>query len=415
MVETRTSISRRTALKFAAAGASTLLAPACTKGAVGDRPIKLGCLMDATGPLSLEGKPMLQTTQYAVDELNAAGGLLGRQIKLIAYDTQSNTQLYTQYAQRLALQDEVDVVHGGLTSASREAIRPIFGRAKIPLFYNTLYEGGVCDRNVFCTGTTPAQTVNHLVEYAMKTWGKRVYVIGADYNFGQITAGWVARFVKAGGGSVAGADFFPLDATNYASTISRIQSAAPDFIFSVMVGGAQAGFYRQWDAAGMKAKIPIVSNVFGLSDELNSMETSTADGIVTCYGWYPSIETPASRAFATGMKAKFGADLTGMSELDTATYEGIMLWAEAVRKAGGLDREKVLQALESGLSLDGPSGKVRLDPATHHTIRTTYLGKARDRTWDVLGTFPNQLPADSQGHCDLIKTPSLNKQFTPAL
>jgi urea transport system substrate-binding protein len=340
---------------------------------------------------------------------------LGRQIKVVSYDTQSTMQLYTQYAQRLALEDKVDVIHGGLTSASREAIRPIFSRAKIPFFYNTLYEGGVCDRNVFCTGTTPAQTVDHLIEYGLKNWGKKAYVLAADYNFGQITAGWVSKFMKAGGGSVVQADFFPLDATNYGSTISRIQTAAPDFLVSVLVGGAQTGFYRQWDAAGMKSKIPIVSNVFGLSDELNSMDTSTTDGIVTCYGWYPNLATPKSETFVKGMKGRFGADLTGMSELDTATYDGIMLWAEGVKKAGSLDRNKVLSALESGISYDGPAGKVALDPATHHTTRTTYLGRPKKREWEILATFPNQAPSDTAGQCDLIKSPQMNKQFVPTL
>ncbi|MFP3441103.1 transporter substrate-binding protein, partial [Pantoea sp. SIMBA_133] len=108
--------------------------------------------------------------------LNKAGGLLGRQIQLSAYDTQSNIQLYTQYAQTLALKEKVDVVFGGITSSSREAIRPILDRAKMLYFYNTQYEGGVCDRNVFCTGSTPAQTVNHICDYALKNWGKKAYI-----------------------------------------------------------------------------------------------------------------------------------------------------------------------------------------------------------------------------------------------
>jgi branched-chain amino acid transport system substrate-binding protein len=407
-------MSRRVALKFgAAAVGSAVASPFYVRAASSAEPIKLGCLMDGTGPLSLEGKPMIQTTEYAVDQLNKAGGVLGRQIKVITYDTQSSMQLYTQYAQRLAIEDKVDVVQGGLTSASREAIRPIFDRAKIPFFYNTLYEGGVCDRNTFCTGTTPAQTVNHLIDYALKNWGKKAYVLGADYNFGQITAGWVSKFMKAGGGEVVAADFFPLDATNYSSTISRIQNAAPDFVFTVLVGGAQTGFYRQWDSAGMKPKIQIVSNVFGLSDELTTMDTSTTDGIVTCYGWFPVLDSPASKTFVTNMKTKFGSDLTGLSELDATTYDGIMLWAEGVKKAGSLDRDKVLSALETGVSYEGPSGKVVLDPATHHTIRTTFLGRGINRQWEIMATFPNQLPSDTGGQCDLVKDPQMNKQFTP--
>ena len=350
-----------------------------------------------------------------MDLLNGQGGLLGRPVKLIQFDTQSSMQMYTQYAQQLALSDKVDVIQGGITSASREAVRPIFDRAKTLYFYNTQYEGGVCDRNVFCTGTTPAQTVDHVVSYALKTWGKKAYIIAADYNYGHITASWMTKFMKDGGGSVVSTDFFPLDVTNFSSTISRIQQAAPDFVLSALVGANHSGFYRQWDAAGMKPKIPMGSTVFGLGDELTSMDDSTTKGIVTSYGWYNNLDTPLSKAFVKGMQDKFGADLTDLGELDTATYDGIMLWAEAVKKAGSVERDAVIKALESGLSYEGPTGKVTMDAATHHTIRNAYLAQPKNRAWEIMQTFPDQFPADTGGACDLLKNPRTNKQFTPSI
>jgi urea transport system substrate-binding protein len=126
--------------------------------------IKLGSVLDNSGNLDAYGKPMVQATVLAAEEINAAGGLLGRKIQVIQYDTQSDIALYTKYAQQLARDDKVDVVHGGITSASREAIRQTFRRANILYFYNVLYEGGVCDRNCFVTGTTPAQAVEPIVE-----------------------------------------------------------------------------------------------------------------------------------------------------------------------------------------------------------------------------------------------------------
>lgn len=410
---TKTLISRRRVLGWGGVAAGTLAVPFVARQALAEEPIKLGSLLDGTGALGLEGRRMIQTTQYAVDELNAAGGLLGRQIKLIPFDTQSNMQLYTQYAQQLALEEKVDVIQGGITSASREAIRPIFDRSKTLYFYNTQYEGGVCDRNVFCTGSTPAQTVNHLVDYALKKWGKKAYIVAADYNYGHITASWMTKFMKDGGGSVVGTDFFPLDVTNFSSTITKIQQAAPDLVLSALVGANHSGFYRQWDAAGMKSKIPLASSVFGLGDELTTMDPSTTNGIITCYGWYNDVDTPKSKAFVSGMQAKFGADLTDLGELDSATYDGIMLWASAVKKAGSVDREKVIKALESGLSYEGPTGKVTMDAATHHTIRNAYLATPKDRKWDILETYPDQFPGDTGGACDLLKNPRTNKQFTP--
>ena len=165
-------------------------------------PIKLGSVLDNSGNLDAYGKPMVMATQLAVEEINAAGGLLGRKVEVVQYDSQSDIALYTKYAQQLVRDDKVDVVHGGITSASREAIRQVFRRADTLYFYNVLYEGGVCDRNCFVTGTTPAQVMEPIVEIATKQWGKKVYVLAADYNYGQITAKWLAHYVKQRGGSV---------------------------------------------------------------------------------------------------------------------------------------------------------------------------------------------------------------------
>jgi len=163
-------VNRRRFLQGTAAAAAT---GAFGSSALGGRPDQRGQHSRSLGCLDIYGKPMVDAITLAVEEANAAGGLLGRQIKLINYDTQSNMQLYTQFAQQAALKDKVAVVHGGITSASREVIRPVLDRFKTLYFYNTQYEGGVCDRNQFDTGVTPAQTVEKLVPYAMKKWARR--------------------------------------------------------------------------------------------------------------------------------------------------------------------------------------------------------------------------------------------------
>jgi urea transport system substrate-binding protein len=410
------NINRRGALKLGTLfSAGALATPFIARNGLAAPPIKLGSLLDGSGAIGIEGARMIQTTEYAVGVLNAAGGLLGRQIQLMDYDTQSSMQLYSQYAQQLVLKDRVDVIQGGITSASREAIRPTLDRYKTLYFYNTQYEGGVCDRNVFCTGTTPAQTVNHVVTYALKTWGKKAYIIAADYNYGQITAKWMTKFVRDGGGRVAQTDFFPLEVTNFSSAISRIQQASPDFVLSALVGANHTGFYRQWASAGMKSKIPMGSTVFGLGDELTTMDAATTNGIVTSFGWYNDLGTPESDAFVKGMQAKYGAGVTDLGELESATYEGIMIWAEAVKKAGSVEQQKVIAALESGITIDGPSGKVVMDPKTHHTIRNAYMAQPQDGKWQIMATYPDQYPADTGGACDLIKNPRTDKQFEPSI
>ena len=409
-------LSRRGLLKASALAGGALAMPLVARHARAADAIKVGSLLDLSGPIGSSGQSMHAAIRLAVDEVNAAGGLLGRPVELVNYDTQSTIQLYSQYAQQLALKDKVAVVQGGITSASREAIRPVFDRYKTLYFYNVLYEGGVCDRNSFCTGTTPAQTVNKLVPYALDTLGaagggKKAYIIAADYNYGQITAKWMAKYVRDGGGAVQETEFFPLDVTAFSATISKIQQAGPSVLLSALVGSNHTAFYRQWAAAGMKGKIPIASTTFGLVNEVATLAPAEADGIVTSYGYYEEIDTPASKAFVRAVRAKYGDDVPYISELACANYEGFKLWAEGVRKAGSVDRMKVTEALEGGIAIDGPSGRVAIDPATHHVTRNAYLARAENKAWDVIKSFPDQAPADTAAVCDLKKNPAMSKQF----
>jgi urea transport system substrate-binding protein len=401
-------VNRRRFLQGAAAiaGAGGLVSTARAEDAIG-----VASLHDLSGGLDIYGKPMVDALTLAVEEANAAGGLVGRQIKLINYDTQSNMQLYTQFAQQAALKDKVAVVHGGITSASREVIRPVLDRFKTLYFYNTQYEGGVCDRNQFDTGDTPAQTVEKLVPYAMKKWGKKVYVIAADYNYGQITSQWVKKYVMENGGEVSSIDFFPLDVTNFSSTISKIQAAKPDFVWSALVGGAHISFYRQWAAAGMRASIPMASTTFAVGNEHIVLSPEECNGMLICYNYFQDLKNPTNEAFVTAFHKRFGADYPNVTELAMGTYQGFRLWAEAVKKAGSVDRMKVIEALETGIGIDAPSGKVTIDPATHHCVLDVHIAEVKDKKLNVLEDFAQQKPSDTGAVCDLIKNPNDNQQY----
>src|SRR5947209_5805775 len=344
------SISRRTSLQSAAA--VTAGASFSFDRALAADPIGVASLHDLSGGLDIYGKPMVDALTLAVEEANAAGGLLGRPIKLISYDTQSSMQLYTQFAQAAALKEKVAVVHGGITSASREVIRPVLDRFKTLYFYNTQYEGGVCDRGQFDTGVTPAQTVEKLVPYSMKKWGKKVYIVAADYNYGQITSEWVKKYVKANGGETLAAEFFPLDVTNFEPTIAKIQAAKPDFVWSALVGGAHISFYRQWAAAGMNKTIPMASTTFAVGNEQIVLSPEEANGMLVCYNYFQGLKNKANDVFIGAFHKRFGADYPNVTELAMGTYQGFRLWAAAVKKAGSIDRMKVIEALETGIGME---------------------------------------------------------------
>lgn len=373
--------------------------------------IKLGSVLDTSGIFDAYGKPMDNATRLAVNEINMQGGLLGKQVELVAYDTQSDIALYTQYAQKLVRQDQVDVVHGGILSASREAIRPTLHRARVPYFYNVLYEGGVCDRNIFINGITPAQQVEVLIPYALeKAGGKKVYILAADYNYGQITAKWIKKYVADNGGETIGIDFFPLDVSDFGSTIAKIQTAAPDLLIAPLVGGAHLSFFRQWAAAGMKDRIPLASSTLGAGNEHMVLTPEEGNGIMVAYNYSSELLNPGNQVFLKAWEEAYGST-SDIHEIAVSTYQGIHTWAEAVRQAGSVGQNEIIKVLESGLSIDGPAGKITVDPKTHHGVLDVYVMEIQDQRLKVVEAYEQRQPLDTQAVCDLQTNPDENIQY----
>lgn len=408
-------MNRRKFLKAAGAtAAAAVAAPAIisSRGARADT-IKVGALHDRTGSHGIYGKEMDDAIKFVIEEINQNGGVLSQQLDLVAFDTQSNMQNYAQYGQRLAAQERASVVFGGISSASRETVRPIFDRFKMLYFYNTFYEGGVCDKTVFVNGETPAQMIGPALDYSMKKFNaKKIYTIWADYNYGHICSKWFEKFTKDNGGEVIATEFFPLDVTDFSTTITKIQEAKPDMVMSGLVGGAHIGFYRQWPAAGMLGKIPLHSTVFG-PWEKSFLKPEEIEGIVTSFHYFQTIESAANTAFLKKWHAKFGADYAELGTLAVCTYNAAYLWKAAVEKAGTFDREPVIEALESGINFDGPGGKVSVDPQTHHSIMSTAVAEVHDGKFDIVARNPDVIPEDTSVVCDLIANPNQATQYIP--
>ena len=399
--------TRRDLLKGATASAIGMAIPPASIGA---DEIKVGSIIDTSGIFGLYGKPMDKAVTMAIEETNARGGLLGRQLRKVAYDTRSDMATYPDYAKRLSGDDQVDVVHGGILSASREAIRPTLGESKTLYFYNVQYEGGVCDRNVFCTGVTPAQQAEVLVPETMSRWGKKIYTLAADYNYGHITAKWIEYYAKENGGEVVQSDFFPLDVADFGETIEKIQQAAPDMVMSVLVGGAHLSFYRQWAAAGMNKRIPMASTTMGAGNEHVVLTKEEGNGIMMVYSYSKELDTPENKAFLGKWQNRFGT-IEDLHELAVATYQGMHLWAEGVRKADSIDRDKVIEALESGVSFAAPTGTIALDAATHHAVTSVHLLEVHNQKMNVIKSFGERQPVDTQSVCDLKANPDDNQQY----
>ena len=408
-------LDRRRFLKGTSITAAALAAPAVItrRSLFAADTIVVGAMHDRTGSHGIYGKEADDSVKFVTEEINAAGGVLGQQLELIAFDTQSNMQNYAQYAQRLATQDKAAVVFGGISSASRETARPIFDRFKILYWYNTFYEGGVCDKTVFVTGETPAQMIGPALTYSTKKYNaKKLYTMWADYNYGHICSAWLEKFAPTIGCEVVVKEFYPLDVTDFSATITKIQEAKPDMVVSGLVGGSHIGFYRQWPAAGMLGKIPVHSTVFG-PWEKSFLKPEEIEGIVTSFHYFQTIDTPANKAFLEKWHAKFGADYPELGTIAVCTYNAVNLWKTAVEKAGTVEREAVIAALETGVSTDGPGGKMTIQPTSHHAIMSTVTAEVTAGQFKIVQTAENVEPSDTSVLCDLIANPNQATQYQP--
>ena len=376
------SIKRRKFLQGSAAAAATVVAaPWVPRSGHASEAVRVAELHDLSGVIDIFGISCNEAFNLAVEETNAAGGLLGRPVEVSTYDTQSNNQLYAQYAQRAATQDKAHVVHGGITSASREVIRPILKRFNTLYFYNCNYEGGVCDRNCFSVGTVPGHNVRALVDYAAKNIGKSMYTIAADYNYGQIISAWGRKFMQEHGGSVLSEDYFPLDVTQFGSVISKIQAAGPDMIWSALVGTAHLAFYRQWAAAGMLQEIPIVSPVFAAGQDLSILQPEETEGILVAYSYFETMDTPENNAWTAAFRERFNRPRGYINDNLHDAYLGWKMYAAAVEQAGTTERMPVIEALESGITLDLPTGTYTMHGGGAEGGGCVYLQRVEEK-WE---------------------------------
>jgi len=411
-------ITRRTTLKTigGAAAAGAALSMSWVGRTWGQDEIPVGLLLDATGVMTRLGIPAIKGSQFAIEDINARGGVLGRKLKLISLDTQSDIKLYSEYTTRLILQDKVSVIMGGITSASREAVRPVIDKQRTTYWYNYEYEGGVCDKLAFVAGETPTQQMEPILRYFYKTHKTpKIYTLAADYNFGHISAAWLRWYLKGkyNAGTLVGEEFFPLDVTNFDTVLTRLETAKPDIIMSFLVGGNHIAFYRQYAARGLKEMAPIGTTTLGLGNEQVVLTPEEGEGITVCFAYFVELDTPANQEWKNRWQKRFGS-LADLADGSLTYWTAWQLWALGVNKAGTLEPDPVIKALESGLTYDSPTGQVTLDPQTHHVVYTMHLAQInRARAFNVIENYPNVSPEDTAMYCDLIKKPDQHVQYTP--
>lgn len=351
---------------FLALAGALCAASLASGAAVAADPIKIGLLEDVSGDLGLLGKPKLNGSLLAVEEINKAGGIMGRQIELIHLDPQGDNARYQEFARRLLNKDKVDVLIGGITSASREAVRPIVNRTNTPYFYTNQYEGGVCDASMVSIGAVPEQQFSTMIPYMMEKFGKKVYVIAADYNFGQISAEWNRMLVKELGGTVVGEEFIPLGVSQFAQTIQNIQKAKPDWILTINVGAAQDSFFEQ--AAAAKLNLPMGSSIkVMLGFEHKRFAPPALNNMNAVANWFEEIDTPEAEDFKKRWHAKFPSE-TYINDMGYNAYTAVYMYKKLVEDAKSTKKADLRKVIATGKAcINAPEGEICIDPKSQHT------------------------------------------------
>ena len=377
-------------------------------------PLKVGLMEDISGDLAVIGLPKLHGSQLAVEEINKAGGVMGRPLELIHLDPQGDNARYQEFTRRLLSKDKVDVLIGGITSASREAVRPIVDRTQTPYFYTNQYEGGVCDANMISMGAIPEQQFSTLIPYMVEKFGKKVYVVAADYNFGQISSEWNRTILKELGGTVVGEEFIPLGVSQFAQTIQNIQRAKPDWILTINVGAAQDSFFEQ--AAAAKLNLPMGSSIkVMLGFEHKRFAPPALNRMHAAANWFEEIDTPEAADFKKRWHAKFPNE-PYINDMGYNAYTALYMYKDLVEKAKSTKLADLRKVIATGQAcIAAPEGQVCIEPKSQHTSHRMRLIAVDDKhAVKVIKDYGTIQPYWlGQIGCDLTKKND-RKQYTPS-
>jgi branched-chain amino acid transport system substrate-binding protein len=339
-------------------------------------PIRIGILFSETGVTSTIGLSQLQGALLGIDEVNEAGGIDGRELVAVRYDPQSTPSRYAELAERLIVDDGVNVIFGCYMSSSRKAVIPVIEKWNKLLFYPTLYEGFEYSSNVIYTGAAPNQNSVQLAEFMTSNFGARVYLIGSDYIYPYESNRIMGELVQQRQGSEKIAErYLALNATekDYAEIMVDIRNKQPDFIFSTVVGESTAALYSAYADAGFDPKAMPIASLTTSEAEISQMERGIAAGHYTSAPYFQSIQSDANQRCLIRLRQRFD-DCSVPNLCWEASYFQIHIFANALRQACD---EGIAQLMPHilGSEFDAPQGRIKIDPANHHTCLYPRIGR----------------------------------------
>jgi len=352
--------------------------------------VKLGLLHSLTGTIAIAEVSQVDAEKFAIEEINAAGGVLGRKIEPVVADGASDNATFAEKARGLLMRDKVAAIIGCYTSASRKAVLPVLHQTKGLLYYPTYYEGQEQDPRCIYPSQEATQSVIAACDWLAREKGKTFFLVGSDYIYPRTCNKIAKPTIAKAGGKVLGEEYLPLGNTEFSSIIDKIKAAKPDCIYSTVVGGSNVAFFKQLRAAGLDGAKQVLLSTVVSENEIEGIGRDNAAGYYACMGYFQSLKNPINEKFVQGFKAKYGADRVIGDPMEVA-YNSVYLWKLAVERAQSFDPDKVIAA-SAGLAIEAPEGKVKIDEKNHHVWKKVRVGRARpDGQFDIVWESPTEI------------------------
>lgn len=358
-------------------------------------PWRVGVLFSQTGFLAMIEETQLRGTLLAIEEINARGGIHGRELLPTVYDPGSDSAAFGRLARRLMVDDDISAIFGCYTSSSRRAVLPVVERLNGLLFYPTLYEGFEFSPNIIYTGAATNQNALVLCTYLATTYGLRFYFVGSDYLYPRESNRLMRELVRGNGGEVVGESYVNLRAgrRDFLPIMRDIRELQPDVIFSTVVGEATVHLYRSHAEAGFNPKGMPIASLTTTEAELQAMGHDVGEGHITAASYFQCIEGTSNSSFVNRYKRRFGEDTT-TNMCAEAAYFQMHIFACALEQTGCIDTD-VLYPMVLGTSFEAPQGKVVINRTCNHANLWSRIGRAnRDGQFDLIQQSQEAVVAD---------------------
>ena len=352
--------------------------------------VKVGLLHSLTGTMAISETPVRDSELLAIKEINEAGGVLGKKIKPIIEDGQSDPSTFAEKARKLISEDNVVSLFGCWTSASRKAVKPVVEDLFNLLWYPVQYEGMEASPNIMYMGASPNQQVVPAIDYCAQHYGKRMFLIGSDYVFPRTANRIIKAQLAQMDGECVDEVYVPMGNTSFEDVITDIMREKPDVIINSLNGDSNVHFFRQLKRAGITANIYPVMSFSVSEEEVSQIGIDNLIDQLVAWNYYETTATPRNAKFVSDYKNEYGNERVTGDPIE-AGYIAIYMWATACEKAGSFDVEDVRMAAK-GLSFTAPEGTVTIDGANQHLYKQVRIGKINsegliDEIWATPGAI----------------------------